>query len=794
MFIALDLETTGLNPEKDKIIEFGAIKFDLNYFKNPSTPPEKLQILINPGAPLPHIITHITSISDNDLKDAPPFEEAKEEIENFIGDLPIMGHNIKFDTDFLRNNGIELNNHEYDTLDLATLILPNLNSYSLEVLSQLFNLKHEEKHRALDDAIASAELFLKLAEKFKNLNPDLKGNIKNLLEKSQWHLKPLLTDLLNIPTDKEQKASTQTKSPSNYPQSSEAKNPEREQFISHLFQTSDHEIFEKTPPYKELIKQAAAEAPPEAYISLPSNIFYEVEPEIPDTIAKIDLPKNYISPQRLEEFSQTPAFGDHEISALIKYLIWLETTETGLLREVRLIGEEKNTLNKVNIDKHLTPPEEEPFYKKALNKDKDTAAICTHAYLTENFETLAEQNPSPIAILVDLENFYQTLSRKHSAYISLEQMEQTLKNLKHAEPTFKVMETLLSKAEILFGLIGMIFEKHNDANQYSQTCTISEHLYTDKNWTSVQNSISNILELSFELGEIKSPKTQASLDEWKIILTNLNRIFNNPDTENNLIWMEKDYNGNLVVRKIPTNIKEEMNNFLQSIPTCKFIGGSMDITDNGDFIKKTFDMPSEVRFYPKKTQNDNLEIIIVEDIDERDGNQIPRLFIDYFSKKDENSAIICNSKKQLEYFTLKLGRNQVPTISQTTGSISKVNSQFQQNPVSPVLLTPFGWKDFIDHEKIETLFIHKIPFDPPSNPFVIAASKNFEDPFNEFQIPRAILHLKKSISLLSTQNPQKHKKVVILDPRITTKKYGDRFMEALKSTSPNVYTTPLHKI
>ena len=73
MFISLDLETTGFDPIKDKIIEFGAIKFDLTGKR------EELSFLINPGIPLPQIITHITGITNKDLTSAPQFEEKSEE-------------------------------------------------------------------------------------------------------------------------------------------------------------------------------------------------------------------------------------------------------------------------------------------------------------------------------------------------------------------------------------------------------------------------------------------------------------------------------------------------------------------------------------------------------------------------------------------------------------------------------------------------------------------------------------------------------------------------------------------
>ena len=156
MFVSLDLETTGFNSETDQIIEFGAIKFDL---KGNS---ETLQFLCNPGFKIPDIVVHITKIKDDHVKDANPFSKHLQEVQDFIGDLPIVGHNIKFDTDFLELNGVEIKNKLYDTHDLDAILLPNMASYSLEILSEVFQLQHTDKHRALDDAIAAMELFLKL--------------------------------------------------------------------------------------------------------------------------------------------------------------------------------------------------------------------------------------------------------------------------------------------------------------------------------------------------------------------------------------------------------------------------------------------------------------------------------------------------------------------------------------------------------------------------------------------------------------------------------------------------------
>ncbi len=190
MYISLDLETTGFDPAKDKIIEFGAVRFNQK-----GETLETLQFLVNPGFNIPQIVTHITGITDQQLKSAPTIEEKIPEIQNFIGDLPIVGHNIQFDIGFLDINVGTITNTPYDTQVLSSIILPQMPSYSLEILSKVLNLTHEEKHRALDDAIAAMELFLKLLKEFEKLPPQLLEKIQTLIKKSNWPLKNLLLEL-----------------------------------------------------------------------------------------------------------------------------------------------------------------------------------------------------------------------------------------------------------------------------------------------------------------------------------------------------------------------------------------------------------------------------------------------------------------------------------------------------------------------------------------------------------------------------------------------------------------------
>lgn len=154
--IILDLESTGLNPDKgDTIIDVAAIRV------GPDGIEERFQSLVHPGkGELTPFIEAMTGISAAMLADAPACESVVEQLRAFVGeDLPVVGHNISFDANFLRLNGLDIvPSRLVDTCDFASIYYPDASSHSLEVLSSYLHLEHTEKHRAMGDVLATYEL------------------------------------------------------------------------------------------------------------------------------------------------------------------------------------------------------------------------------------------------------------------------------------------------------------------------------------------------------------------------------------------------------------------------------------------------------------------------------------------------------------------------------------------------------------------------------------------------------------------------------------------------------------
>ncbi|MEK7672464.1 MAG: exonuclease domain-containing protein [Patescibacteria group bacterium] len=772
MFISLDLETTGFDSTKDKIIEFGAVKFNLDG----ST--ETLQLLINPGIQIPQIITHITNITNDDLRDAPPFSDKAEEIQAFIGNDPIIGHNIKFDIGFLIANGIEIKNPSYDTQELATLLLFNIPSYSLEVLSDKLGLTHKEKHRALDDSIAAMELFWVLLEEFNKLEPELKQQIKTLSNKSNWDCKNLFQILPE-----------NYKSPVKYtlvPESAKKSITEATQALKDLQQKiltqEGNAIFEIDPSYLQLIKNLTAEIKKDYYIAVPYYDFREITPEIPDNIAKIDTAGSYLSLDRLQEFASKESYENTELTGLLKFLVFSKRTTTGLLSEVNLFGPEKNLVYQVNVDENNENFEGELFYKKALKKDELGPAICTHQFIIEEGINKPKKTDAKL-IVFGLEKFMGTLHYKLSIGIKLESLTNLLNNLADLCPENESIKSLHSKSEILFGLIGILYSNNQDHGNSVARSTIDEFIIQKKDWLNVKDCVNNLIEISQGLGEIKNSKTIRLLKLWKQKLTELHQIFHITDFTNNFICIEEDYLGGLLVRQIPSTINETIQRILSNYSQYILIDEDLDIMDEGKFIKHLYGL-GDLPIIKTEAKLNDLTVFTAETVDEVNRYYLTDLVAKYYNNHDENLVVIFSSKLQLDFFTMELSKQKIPIISQMAGSLGKLKEKIsQQNDIKNILLiTSNTWWKLDDHQKFDTVFIHKLPFEPPSDANLVALSRNFEDAFNELQIPKAVFCLKKIIKRMA--NSGRNKKVILLDDRINTKGYGKAFRENLEAMCP----------
>ncbi len=164
-YISIDLETTGLNPKTDKIIEIGAVKVVDGECV------EQFSTFVNPGRILEERIAELTGIRDEDLRDAPDIRDVMPKLAEFLGDTCLLGHSVLFDYSFLKkaavNMDIPFEKQAIDTLKIARKYLAELEHRNLDFLCEYYHIPHHA-HRALADAEATHLLYRKLAETFYN--------------------------------------------------------------------------------------------------------------------------------------------------------------------------------------------------------------------------------------------------------------------------------------------------------------------------------------------------------------------------------------------------------------------------------------------------------------------------------------------------------------------------------------------------------------------------------------------------------------------------------------------------
>ncbi|MCX5998364.1 MAG: 3'-5' exonuclease, partial [Chloroflexi bacterium] len=187
--VSLDLETTGLDPENDRILEIGAVKFRgrdvLDIYHT----------LVNPDRPLPNRVRLLTGISGEELRSAPSLSQVAVSLLSFVADLSIVGQSVKFDISFLSAEGFSLGNKTLDVFELASILLPQLLDYSLPALADQMGIPCPVHHRALDDAMTAREVFIALLDRAAGLELPLIAEINRLTMGADWPWRSMFVDI-----------------------------------------------------------------------------------------------------------------------------------------------------------------------------------------------------------------------------------------------------------------------------------------------------------------------------------------------------------------------------------------------------------------------------------------------------------------------------------------------------------------------------------------------------------------------------------------------------------------------
>ena len=182
MFVVFDIETTGFSPTVNNIIEIGAVKISEGKIV------DRFSTFVNPKEPIPYRIEKLTGINDAMVEDAPFINDALTQFSKFCEGAVYVAHNANFDMGFIKAKeeaaGIVRQYSYVDTLGMARLLVPEIARFKLDNLCKFFKISLENHHRAVDDAEATAHIFLKLIERLAAKNVDTLTGLNDLCASS----------------------------------------------------------------------------------------------------------------------------------------------------------------------------------------------------------------------------------------------------------------------------------------------------------------------------------------------------------------------------------------------------------------------------------------------------------------------------------------------------------------------------------------------------------------------------------------------------------------------------------
>lgn len=170
-YIAVDLETTGLDPKRDKIIEIGAIKVKEGQVQ------DTFEAMVNPYRSLEERIVTLTGIKNEELEKASGVEEVLSRFLDFAEELPLLGHHVIFDYSFLKRAAVNqkrsFERKGIDTLKLVRSFMPEEEKKNLEAACSYYGVKLENHHRAMADAEAAHALYQELVKRYEKERPEV---------------------------------------------------------------------------------------------------------------------------------------------------------------------------------------------------------------------------------------------------------------------------------------------------------------------------------------------------------------------------------------------------------------------------------------------------------------------------------------------------------------------------------------------------------------------------------------------------------------------------------------------
>lgn len=903
---ALDIETTGLDPKKDAIIEIGICRFKGSRIEN------EWSSLINPHVHIPEFITNLTGISNEMVRNAPSIQDVLPEVSDFVGRLPILGQNIRFDLSFFERYKILQDNYSLDTFDLASVLLPVASRYNLGALASFFNIPNPTSHRGLEDARTTQRIFIKLLELAGSLPLDILSEIVNLGEPFDWGgnwtfqhelkkrlqtsagnsprkkstldyfvisdrfhpEKPLDEDSEVVPLDTNEVVATLdyggpfTKFFSQYEHRPEQ--VEMLKAVSDSISTGQHLMVEagtgvgKSLAY--LIPAATFSKKNNKKVVISTNTInlqeQLIKKDIPDLNQALDLGirasilkgrSNYLCPRRVDLLRKHGPQTLDELRVLSKVLVWLQDNRSGDRSDINLTGPaERDAWNRISAENDQCTTEtclekadgRCPFFQAKQAALNSHLLIVNHALLLTDIATGNRVLPNYDYLIVDEGHHLESATTEALSFRLSEgdcgrltreigssssgvlsylltivkgkvppsdfaHISQLVK--KASEFAFRTENQLQGFFKILAEFISNNRDDQGNSN-YAYQMRITSSVRTLPGWDDIEliwetarETVQNLSTVMTEIQKISVDLSNSDVDDTEDLVNNFGNInrqlseleknvsslVNQPDP-NVVYWVEIKPSGNyLTLNMSPIQVGSLLEKYLWHTKSS-IVVTSATLTANGDFhyLRSVLgaDEADELSLGSPFDYENAALLFIANDIGEPHTNeyqhQLNKAIINLCIATEGRALILFTSYAQLKRTSKAISgplqRNDIFIFEQGEGSSpNMLLENFKSTEKAVLLGTRSFWEGVdIPGATLSVLVITKLPFDVPTDPIIASRAENYDDPFNEYHLPEAILKFRQGFGrLIRTQSDRGV--VVVLDRRVLSKSYGKAFIDSL---------------
>jgi DNA polymerase III epsilon subunit-like protein/Rad3-related DNA helicase len=763
MFICLDLETTGLNAKKDEIIEVAIIKFDHDGIH------EEWSELVNPGIPIPEFTQRLTGITNEMVKNARGIDALRETILKKVGDLPIMGHFIFFDINFLNHNGFDLKNIQLDTCQLAQAILPKEASYSLEVLVDKLKLSQPDAHRALDDVQANVQLLYRLGSHVKALSQKSKDALQPALEKTTWSWASMLKDWIG-----KEEVGKESMPALPIPQEEKRKSTSSEKHfnLNEPALTAPFLFEEATHTDLDLIDYAKEKAQDKQVLLIvpkPQNLAND------EQIGLMKDPEFFLDPTRFNQWVSKENFSEDEGKLATKIILWLDQTKTGEKKELRLVKGEKDLWKDICSLDRSENPDQDPnsFYQKSQSEalKKNILAISHEHFLRIKSKKTPSTKLPETLIIGQSSQLLKSMEKAWHIQVGESRFLRDIHALKMENPEeTEVWDSIASRIAILFGFLGMMLKEYGDHKDPRRNLNLEAHHRNTSKWNKVLQSASAIHASLGALGD--HVESSPRRDEFERYLAYVNTLIQNT---NSTLWMTLSRDEQVIVHSFPENPAELFEKRIWANHQLHLFDHHADTGNEAEFLREQLGLPEDLSFssnqenqelpieYPKgKIKNPN------------DPGQVPdciKELTTQITDEDKDVFILVTSNKVGEQFFYKIKglceeKNRKLFVQNMSGGMGKIFKMSEKT---------LGRNIFIGQDRLlnnlieegrhfSLLAVQRFPFSRPGDPIQNARSKKAKNVYEEFSLPQAKLRLK-HIQHTYLGNKWEGKRILILDSR-----------------------------